>query len=494
MPRRWVIACGSVACVALLIAYGESPPPSPPPAAQPGNISAQELAACSARGCHGASLPDVKVNELGMTDYGAESRNSATAWLRYDKHARAYAILAEDKAEAIMRLLDRVPPGQPLERHAWQEERCLACHATPTAAHDLAHGGAFVDNGFSCEACHGADSRKYLVAHQTNGAFPPGPNARESYDKYGMTWLNDPQSRAQLCVGCHVGAPADEKRGIPLRDMNHDMIAAGHPRLTFEFASYLRNMPPHWQERDRTKSESQVIVRSPFVDWLAGQQETAKAGLELLETRANRASILLKSPPKAPDWRTTTPWPEFAEYDCYACHRGLSGRTGKDAMQFPTDGEVRGGLVMNRWTWSLPFRRIMSNAGADADSALRELRTELAKNVAAPDKVKYLAARARALVAGLRVKPADVLSGITLPQKAEAKSTTPLRWDEAAHLYHAWAAAYVSRPEALARAEPMLMDLYAKLRFKVGKGENGPADYVPTEVPDALLHLFGQNR
>ena len=38
-------------------------------------------------------------------------------------------------------------------------------------------------------------------------------------------------------------APADSRRGMPLRDVDHDMLAAGHPRLEFEFAAFMANIP-----------------------------------------------------------------------------------------------------------------------------------------------------------------------------------------------------------------------------------------------------------
>ena len=60
-----------------------------------------------------------------------------------------------------------------------------------------------------------------------------------------MRALDAPLVQAQVCVGCHVGAPA--KDGVPARDLNHDLMAAGHPRLIFELSSYQANMPPHWR-------------------------------------------------------------------------------------------------------------------------------------------------------------------------------------------------------------------------------------------------------
>ena len=65
-----------------------------------------------------------------------------------------------------------------------------------------------------------------------------------------MTDLNSVATRVMICAGCRVGSP--EERGIPIRDVTHDLIAAGHPRLNFDYATYVRSLPPHWTEKDRT--------------------------------------------------------------------------------------------------------------------------------------------------------------------------------------------------------------------------------------------------
>src|SRR5258707_6359375 len=100
------------------------------------------------------------------------------------------------------------------------------------------------------------------------------------------------RARAQICADCHVGSPG--------RSVNHDLIAAGHPRLNFEYASFLGRINKHWREaKDRSRNadfEGRV--------WFMGQLAAAKAALDLLEWRATSAEQV---------------WPDFAEYDCFAC-------------------------------------------------------------------------------------------------------------------------------------------------------------------------------
>ena len=99
-----------------------------------------------------------------------------------------------------------------------------------------------------------------------------------------MTNLSSPAARARVCVDCHVG---NRSRGM---DMNHDLIAAGHPRLNFEFASYLASYPKHWREAhekavpgpEREAASAEFEAKS----WAVGQVVTAGAVLDLLGARA----------------------------------------------------------------------------------------------------------------------------------------------------------------------------------------------------------------
>ena len=55
--------------------------------------------------------------------------------------------------------------------------------------------------------------------------------------------------RAKVCTRCHVGRRSPD--GLLTQEVNHDLIAAGHPRLNFEFAAYQENLPVHWDEKER---------------------------------------------------------------------------------------------------------------------------------------------------------------------------------------------------------------------------------------------------
>ena len=231
-------------------------------------------ASCSARGCHGGIEAASDPKQCQQNEY--------THWMQ-DPHADAYRTLFNERSQSIVKRLDGM-------KKAHEEPRCLACHTNPLLAHP-SETESFVQQerqfGVGCESCHGS-ANQWLVAHTAS-------DWHSKKRAYSMPDLTDLAVQAKTCVGCHVGAPPDGKRS--LRDVNHDLISAGHPRLTFEFGAYHANMPPHWRPRKTLASHL----------WAIGQLESAQAALALLSHRAK-----------------TGPWPEFAEYDCFACHQSLA--------------------------------------------------------------------------------------------------------------------------------------------------------------------------
>lgn len=255
---------------------------------------------CASAGCHGGSAA------LAANPDRLAWMNSATHWLAVDPHTKAYSALETPLATAIMKRLQS-------NQAATEDIRCLACHTNPSLATGKidAREAHLRSDGVSCEACHG-DAGKWVSRHASWSAA----NRGEQYERHGMAKLYDLGERAAMCAGCHVGAPADPARGYPVRDMNHDMIAAGHPRLNFDFADYQRRLSPHWFEEDQSP---EFEVRA----WLVGRVAHQESALLLHEDRRNRA--------KANDSRT--PWPEFADWNCVSCHHpigaGFPGSTGQ---------------------------------------------------------------------------------------------------------------------------------------------------------------------
>ena len=131
----------------------------------------------------------------------------------------------------------------------------------------------------------------------------PGWKQMSADEKENLGFHNtkDLVVRAKTCTACHVGGDRAE--------VNHDLYAAGHPPLQYEYSSFLDRYRPfqHWSAADDRRRNPAYEAEA----WTVGQAVTAEAA-SLLALRADAE----KSPgPKS--------WPEFAEYDCSSCHHGL---------------------------------------------------------------------------------------------------------------------------------------------------------------------------
>jgi hypothetical protein len=276
------------------------------------------MGGCLAAACHGAPAKDTLAGRIDENTW----QSSGACWVAADPHTAAYSLLTEKPNRPVkvtaQHIMERYAPGT----RATEDARCVACHTNPALAAPERfadpHARALRNEGVGCEACHGS-AGGWLHPHTSWTG-----NRREEYAKTGMTPLFDLGERALTCLGCHVGAPEDKARGLPVRDMNHDMIAAGHPRLNFDFAEYLRRLPAHWQEKNREPEDGKPVARplNPAKAWLVGRAAHAEAACKLLASRVDRAA--------GGDGRT--PWPEFAEYNCASCHHDLRADPDTDAQ------------------------------------------------------------------------------------------------------------------------------------------------------------------
>ncbi|HEX3150173.1 MAG TPA: multiheme c-type cytochrome [Gemmataceae bacterium] len=344
---------------------------------------------CTAAACHGGPVNGtVPRSAWASAEADAQRwRSSATIWKCYDPHSRAFGILGNDLSIQIEGRLAK-PGEKPID--ARQDVRCLACHANPTLANQSPHPSH--TEGVNCESCHG-NASKWQAEH---AGWQTGATHQRQLLRAEMTNLSDPAVRVETCAGCHVGAPATD--GTALRDMNHDLIAAGHPRLNFDYATYLRALPPHWAEKNRDVSP---IVFRPVSDayrhWLVGCAATTAARHRLLADRANRG-----------------PWPELAEFDCYACHRGLDGRRAGS-------GEL---------VWNEPLLKARLAGFDDADLLAAMRRSNDSKTIRqAADRISESWRDAANKWARQPLASATVAAALA--------DVNPSRWDQACHLYYA---------------------------------------------------------
>jgi Cytochrome c554 and c-prime len=236
------------------------------------------VATCGGSTCHGRSEANgaiVRQDELRLWQ---DPSSPAGA------HSRAWRILAEPRARAIAA---RLGVGE-----AASAPMCLGCHSTPAAPG--ARGARFqLSDGVGCESCHGAASG-WLASHYAVGGTHSANVAR------GMVPLDDPRTRAGRCLDCHFGS-ADSGQFV-----DHRIMAAGHPRISFELDLFTTLQQHHNEDGDYFQRKRRPDAVST---WAVGQAMALERSLTLFAT---------------PGRGTEGMFPEFYFFDCHSCHRRIS--------------------------------------------------------------------------------------------------------------------------------------------------------------------------
>lgn len=385
-------------------------PAAEPSVAQAATHLSLGMNSCTASACHGGPV--------AAAGKQREWNSSYTVWATKDPHADAYAVLFGDRSQKIVARLvfpDKLDPHQsPKEYRSFLEKRCATCHATIGEGRPSSDG--FAEDGVSCASCHG-------VAGEWLGDKHAGRKTGQ------MKVTQQLAPRAKVCVACHVGSPAHN--GEPAREVNHDLIAAGHPRLNFEFAAYLNSLPAHWnsaKDRDRVRQPDGVKkAQANFAAeaWLTGQFVAANAALELLEARAKADGGADKE----------HAWPEFSEISCYSCHHDLRSQSYRQKLfQRETPANRRspiGSLVWGTWYSPMPRHALLTQQPAAANDEDSWHQLERAMSAVHPDAKKVLS-----LTTALRPKLAPPGNSLQTVERL-AKSLPALRgdWDEVAQWY-----------------------------------------------------------
>ena len=225
---------------------------------------------CGASTCHGSVTPRTALRTgIRQTEY--------TQWLSTDKHAKAYEVLLKARSIQMAKNLKMAEPPS-------KSARCLVCHALDVPK-DLRSASYKVEDGVGCETCHG-EAEGWLGLHIGHGRAASLP--------VGMYDTRNLVKRAEKCVSCHVG---DDTKNV-----DHELIAAGHPDLVFDFETYTAKLPPHW----RSAPSDGVGGRA----WAVGQVVALRESLKRLARRTQQ--------------QAATAWPEFAEFECFACHHDVN--------------------------------------------------------------------------------------------------------------------------------------------------------------------------
>ncbi|MCP4887954.1 MAG: hypothetical protein GY904_15220 [Planctomycetaceae bacterium] len=353
---------------------------------------------CATSTCHG-----------GVISSGPAWNHSLSTWIAKDPHAGAGLLLRDqDSRQIILRLNPAAADSDDVFDNVLRE-RCISCHVT-VAAEDTRAGerlpNAVLATGVSCESCHGA-AEAWLGEHvqadwHGDKRFATSTGMRDTESVIG---------RAATCVRCHVGSRTAD--GM-VRDMNHDLIAAGHPALRFDLLLYNENMPRHWNassEAEIAFQQSAIRVRD------VGRAMNLAASLELSAQRAvdhlnTRESVSLAS--------NQVPWPELADYDCFACHQSLEFRNAESTL-------VSSGVPI--WNaWSTVRQLAITPAAMASLSPMRSDAERIAKLL--PVKAKEWRSNAVAL-ASQEVSPSERLNQI----RDELLQVRKLSWYEAAIQY-----------------------------------------------------------
>lgn len=246
---------------------------------------------CSSSNCHGSVSPKNSTNVL---------QNEYVTWFRHGAHGRAWKTLKNADSRRIASNLGI--------QDASTSKECLPCHTTyvPKALQGARYR---IEDGVSCEACHGA-AEKWLKPHTSS------KSSHANNVKLGLLEISDHERRAKMCMDCHFG---NENQVV-----NHRLIGAGHPRLTFELDTYGLIQPNHWNV-----DEDYIQRKGPYNSakaWMIGQ---TLRSIELMKQ--------LRSSKRA----RFGAMPELTNFYCYTCHHNLEEDQWKKRSYGGNPGELR---------------------------------------------------------------------------------------------------------------------------------------------------------
>jgi hypothetical protein len=279
------------------------------------------VASCVNSGCHGSTQP-LNASHVLQNEY--------YTWLNSDSHARTYNVLFSERSARIAR-------NMRLRKRAYEETICLDCHTTNIPA-NLVEGAVDKEDGVQCEQCHGPASG-WRAEHTMEGW-----THTQSVER-GMIDLARVSARANVCVQCHVGTGKKE--------VDHELIASGHPLLAFELDNYTESMPPHW-----TAGRDTHGVRA----WAVGQVVKFRDSLDNLARHARGNK-----------------WPEFSDMSCFNCHHSLKTSGWRQVRGWPDRAGLPAWSPQHWATLRLLVGRISPSARNELDPIVANLALEVAR-------------------------------------------------------------------------------------------------------------------
>ena len=307
----------------------------------PENSSTKHMgvATCAASQCHGSAIPRDATGVL---------QNEYVTWTQADPHSSAFEVLSNDQSR---RIAARLGIG-----NAREAKECLDCHADNVAADR--RGEKFqLSDGVGCEACHGG-AENWLATHYNSPTVTRADNLSS-----GMYPTNEAAARADLCLSCHLGTEN--------KFASHRMMAAGHPRLSFELDTFTElwrtlGRQPHF--RNDAEYRERKPVSSHSYTWATGLIAEARLRLDLIAS-SHFDGIGM--------------FPELGFYDCHACHRSMKTVQWR---RLPRHGTAAPGMpFINDGTFVMSLalaQAIQPDTVDDLQAALRRLHAAGTESVA----------------------------------------------------------------------------------------------------------------
>lgn len=276
---------------------------------------------CAGSTCHGSNI---EFQDSGIL------RNEYLTWNQNDPHARAYKTLLTEESK---RIAAKMGIGA-----AEKAPECLSCHADNVAA--AQRGPQFnIVEGVGCEVCHGA-AEQYLESH-TSASHQQNLQA-------GLYKTEDPFVRAEICVSCHVG-DSDQRK------ITHEIMGAGHPRMSFELNTFSSIQPAHYRvDADYIKRKGDV---SELQIWSVGQLVAAERFVQNVR-----------------DYPRSGLFPELAHMDCLGCHQAMSKITW---TQNPITKLPAGAMRYNEAYLLMAYQIVQMVEPDQAPSLLKSIRSFL---------------------------------------------------------------------------------------------------------------------
>lgn len=245
-----------------------------------GNPTFEGVASCAGSTCHGRAEGNGAVVRQDEIATWQEPSSPGGA------HARAYAVLGGRRGQQIAASLGL--------GDAQSAPACLGCHATNAPASQ--RGAKFtLTDGVGCESCHGPSGGSgWLAEHYAL------PATHASNIAAGLTALDRPAVRAGVCLDCHYGSSK------PGQFVTHAMMAAGHPRISFELDLFSALQQHHNIDADYLRRKS---APDPVRFWAVGQAEAVRRSTNLFAQ---------------PRFASEGAFPQLYFFDCHSCHRTIA--------------------------------------------------------------------------------------------------------------------------------------------------------------------------